>query len=434
MMLLRIFLLLMFSLPAFAINTWQQAFDACNSSKGPSDYCKTYYETDICGVSMPSGAQGYIRREWDGFSNFCGTSNIYSFGDDGCSTDMQRDPIAGVCVCPSGQVDDGSGGCMAQPSECSSEQIAYACGSQICTGSYVASFSCFITSPPSGCEAGVKSFNGCDLVCLGESTSNQEGTACIDPTCPDGFYLENHSCVANPIECTSSQTQCQGSCFSNPSCAIGYAAACDSESVSGSSPVSCQFFGCPDGTVQQTLNGASTCIKSGITTSGTQTTEGTSTGQQSTTTNNPDGSTSTSTTTTTSNTTSTSSIELDTGGLAQESTQVGILDELKKLNQGKSFEGQSGGSLYESNEKTYSGILGEFKNRIMQAPIATVGNSFFDIQLSGNCPIWVLPATDLTPSIPIDMQCSDAMNSIWPLVAAVVIASASFIAFRWAFL
>lgn len=420
--------LIIFSAPSLS-ETFLQAWSSCqyriNNNEDPDDVCRYYTYQQCVGSSGGTGQYGAVVAQMYYQGGCVGAQKWQVTNGPDCTGGKEWSNEVGMCVCPSGQIEL-EGICQTPPQECTSEQVGYACGSQICTGSYVAPFSCFLTSAPAGCEAGNKSFSGCDLVCPGQSTPNANGTGCDDPVCSEGQYLENHSCVNSPT-CIGEQTlNPQTNQCDEPTCGDGY----------GVNPTThiCEFQGCPSGMVQGQLEGSTVCVKSGQTTSGTQTTAGTSTGQQSTTTNNPDGSTSTSTTTTTSNTTSTTSIELDTGGLAQESTQVGILDELKKLNQGKSFEGQSGDSLYESNEKTYSGILGEFKNRITQAPIATVGNSFFDVQLSGSCPIWVLPATDLTPSIPIDMQCSDAMNSIWPLVAAVVIASASFIAFRWAFL
>jgi hypothetical protein len=430
MMLLRFLFLLMFSLPAFAISTWQQAMDQCLAPLPPGgggNYCVTHYETDICGVTLASGASGYIRREWEGFTAFCSTSNSYVFGDDGCSDGMQREAITGICTCPSGQVEDGNGGCMVQPPECASEQLGFACGSQICTGSYVPSFSCFITSPPSGCEAGTQTFNGCDLVCLGQSTPNASGTACDDPVCSGAEHLENHSCVADPT-CVGGQVpNSETHTCDEPTCT-------DNHTLNTETHI-CEFSGCPVGTVQTSYDGSTiSCVKSGQTTSGTQESSTTTTGTNSgTTTTNQDGSQTT--VTTTSNTsTSNSTISLDTGGLAQESTQAGILAELKKGNEGKSFGGTAGGSQYEPTEKTYGGVLMAFKDRVTASPIASAGSIFFTITLSGSCPIWVLPQTALTPAIPIDMQCSDMMNDIWPLISAVVIAAASFMAFRWAFL
>lgn len=97
--------------------------------------------------------------------------------------------------------------------------------------------------------------------------------------------------------------------------------------------------------------------------------------------------------------------------------------------------GPIGTDLYTPTTKTYDSVLSEFRARVSAAPAISAATTFFTLTLPNlPCPVWTLPATGLTPSIAIDMQCSSAMESVWPIVSAVMIATAGFIAFRWAFL
>lgn len=99
-----------------------------------------------------------------------------------------------------------------------------------------------------------------------------------------------------------------------------------------------------------------------------------------------------------------------------------------------SFQGEGPGDLYDGTELTFSGVLGGFTDRLSQAPFYQAASGFFTVNVSGSCPAWQLPAVWIFPAIAIDMQCSPAMEAIWPLIAAIVIASCAFIGFRWAFL
>lgn len=88
------------------------------------------------------------------------------------------------------------------------------------------------------------------------------------------------------------------------------------------------------------------------------------------------------------------------------------------------------GDEYEPSTKTYFQILSGFVNRMGNSPLISAASNFFDIGISASCPIWTIPATWVFPSIPIDMQCSAAMDTVWLFVAPVLLLVASFIAFR----
>jgi hypothetical protein len=92
-------------------------------------------------------------------------------------------------------------------------------------------------------------------------------------------------------------------------------------------------------------------------------------------------------------------------------------------------------TLYTPASLTYVGVLSSFQTRVSNAPAISSAQNFFTVDISGtSCPIWHIPSVMGMPSIPIDAQCSNTMNQIWPFVAAVIIATVGFVGFRWAFL
>ena len=92
-------------------------------------------------------------------------------------------------------------------------------------------------------------------------------------------------------------------------------------------------------------------------------------------------------------------------------------------------------TLYTPGSLTYFGVLSSFQTRVSNAPAISSAQNFFTVDISGtSCPIWHIPSVMGMPSIPIDAQCSNIMNQIWPFVAAVIIATVGFVGFRWAFL
>jgi hypothetical protein len=85
--------------------------------------------------------------------------------------------------------------------------------------------------------------------------------------------------------------------------------------------------------------------------------------------------------------------------------------------------------LYEKTDKTYESVLTEFKNRVSNSAVGSAMTGFFDFNLAGTCPTWQVD-TGYVGIITIDAQCSQAMASIWPLIAAILLAVAGFFAWR----
>jgi hypothetical protein len=93
------------------------------------------------------------------------------------------------------------------------------------------------------------------------------------------------------------------------------------------------------------------------------------------------------------------------------------------------FQGTDKDGLYEKTDKTYQSVLTEFKNRVSDSSIGSAMTGFFDFNVSGSCPTWQVD-TGYVGVINIDAQCSQAMNSIWPLISAILLAVAGFFAWR----
>ncbi len=76
------------------------------------------------------------------------------------------------------------------------------------------------------------------------------------------------------------------------------------------------------------------------------------------------------------------------------------------------------------------GVLGDFNDRMGKAPFMTASKQFFTVNVSGSCPVWTAQAWVF--SVVLDQHCSTQMP--WDLIKGVLLALASFVAFRWAFL
>lgn len=89
------------------------------------------------------------------------------------------------------------------------------------------------------------------------------------------------------------------------------------------------------------------------------------------------------------------------------------------------------GKWYDSTDETYQQAISDSIGQIQATPIMQFGQNIFAVSVpSGSCPVWTIPAVMGMQAIQIDALCSDTMESIWPLIRAVVIGSAVFMAFR----
>lgn len=331
--------LLGFSSPTIATTypTIQDAYTACQTAGG---YCIPVNQVPGCPATTAqySDYKAFLRSSSPPTS--CSGLGFFSW-ENGCTAPMVWNTNTASCSCPAGTHDNGLGQCIQNPPDCTLSDI-----NTMADG-------CPIESSYTGWE---------QHTCWDESQQAVGVVPACDPTCGQGQHLENHQCVANPqcvgdqtynfstntcdepqcsvgqildtaahtcndIQCTQTQILCGSECLDRASsCEVGFDSACGS--LGG---VSCQFNQCPSGYTQISLAGVPFCQKTGDTTSGTGTATQTGTGTSTTTTQHPDGTTTSSTTTTTNNSTSEINIDLDTAGLAQESTQKSILEQLKDL-------------------------------------------------------------------------------------------------------
>ncbi len=96
----------------------------------------------------------------------------------------------------------------------------------------------------------------------------------------------------------------------------------------------------------------------------------------------------------------------------------------------KSYE--SAGSLYESSGKTFDNVLSDFTSGVANSEVMTAGSGFFQITAAAPCPVW--SANLWFVNIVIDQQCSSSFASALYLVSKILLACATFLAFRFAFL
>lgn len=85
---------------------------------------------------------------------------------------------------------------------------------------------------------------------------------------------------------------------------------------------------------------------------------------------------------------------------------------------------------YVPGEMTMTGELQKFNTRMAQAPIISQTGQFFELNVGGSCPVWSVNAWVF--QVVIDQHCTASIP--WELIRAVLLSSATFLAFRWAFL
>lgn len=98
------------------------------------------------------------------------------------------------------------------------------------------------------------------------------------------------------------------------------------------------------------------------------------------------------------------------------------------------FAGTGASDQYAATGRSYQDIVNSFKTRVSSSNIASAATGVFAVSLTGgSCPVW---STDVPifGVITIDQQCSSVMQSIWPLIYGVILATATFYAIRVAFL
>lgn len=135
-------------------------------------------------------------------------------------------------------------------------------------------------------------------------------------------------------------------------------------------------------------------------------------------------------------TTKTETFDAQGNSTGKTETTQGSIDEVGEEEEGDYSYQSPGGKdgLYEKSDKTFESVLSNFVDEAQQAPFFSAATGFFNTSTSGTCPVWTIPSVWVFNAMVIDAQCSQVMNQIWPFIAAIVIAAAGFLAFRWAFL
>lgn len=91
--------------------------------------------------------------------------------------------------------------------------------------------------------------------------------------------------------------------------------------------------------------------------------------------------------------------------------------------------------FYEANDwdqKNFGTVIGNFRDRVLSSEIGVAGSNFFNISTGGQCQVWSVNAWVF--SIVLDQHCSATVQALFPWISAIVMALASFVGFRWAFL
>ncbi|MEC4749808.1 hypothetical protein [Methylomicrobium sp. Wu6] len=387
-------------------------FGSCAEGLHPAD-----------GASFPS-CSGSIRYYLNNKSESCGiqwTHILYCDTSVSCSGGKVLNSATGICSCPSGTIDNGLGQCVSQAQACTLQEynaIHEGCPTESLSG--WPQHTCFESSlnqnvtvqechPNCGPGTHIEGYNCvANPTCIGDQTYNYVTNFCDEPSCKGQQSLDsiNHVCL-NP-QCSPNQVLCNGFCASlggtTSECSLGYSMVC----TSGNDLIShCQYSGCPDGYKSGWLDGLQICTKSGDSTTGTSDgTQSTSTNGSSSTTSttiiNSDGSTTTTSSTTstsTSSTTTTTNISLDTRGLNQESTQLSVLDTLRRL--------LGSESDYSQNPSALDGISAPLEPGSSEADAESFlfsGNDSYAPSLNVH---------DWLPDMPSSSSCSGSIPITW---------------------
>lgn len=93
--------------------------------------------------------------------------------------------------------------------------------------------------------------------------------------------------------------------------------------------------------------------------------------------------------------------------------------------------------LYTPNDyetRNYGTVLESAVNEMKNTELAQSVNTFFEVQMTGSCPIYSGTIPYLNTTITIDQFCGPVMNSVWPIVSAIVLLVFSVLAFKVAIL
>jgi len=381
--------------------------------------------------SCPNQVNGNMitKQAWNSVTQKCENSDIVY-----CDGQLQvPDAGTGTCLPKPGAIDCGNGIVVISPLVCSSEPDH----SQdiTCPDGLIISppRTCALLPPdPANCPGGASAVettgyvNGVPTCVMKDGTTTAAGDGSQSPA-DDKYNPQDYKAG---VACNSS-----------------YSYPCDPSLPVVSTPGLTGIEKCGPGTFftcADTYNkpvAPALYPKSPAPTTATTTTTGTGT----TTIINSDGSTSTQTTTT-NNTGTTTTTGGSTAGLATEDTAREIASRLGGKAKGTGAATGAGmgqftgrgkntnpnlGKWYEATTDTYEGVFQTNVNSVKDSPLMGFSQKIFNVSIpGGTCPIWTIPAVMNMQAIPVSALCSDFMDSIFPIISALVQASAVFMVFK----
>ena len=94
-----------------------------------------------------------------------------------------------------------------------------------------------------------------------------------------------------------------------------------------------------------------------------------------------------------------------------------------------------GGSFYEKKGQEFPDVWDKFMKSVVGAPLVTAGSSFLSVSdVSGSCPTWTIPATFISESVEITLQCSEQVATAFRAAGVVFLIVCAWVAFRIALL
>lgn len=94
-----------------------------------------------------------------------------------------------------------------------------------------------------------------------------------------------------------------------------------------------------------------------------------------------------------------------------------------------------GGAFYEKKGLTFPDVWSKFMDSASRAPIVSAGQSFLSVSdVSGSCPVWTIPATFMSESVDITLQCSSEVAAGFRIAGTVFLIVCAWIALRIALL
>jgi hypothetical protein len=405
----------------YSISAYSSHSDTYSSEGAASNACDAYLQS-----IDPNGTIGYVCSRWSidpSFGYYRQNSHYFNW----------------TVGCAAGQIDDGAGKCVPQPSdqECIDsgiQNIKYQAKSptgalQICVGScpleYAGCKFQSVTSDNNSYTKPVCNFKSdgsvmCDAVFEPISAANGQNQAVGENVELSGLTNLESTTTTNTTsspETTQADTPNAGDTQTTKS-ETEQKNYTDSQQIEiTSESVNVQTIS--GGNVETTTTTTTTnysdgSTKTDITTTYTQTpinvtsekanlTSGNTTTTTETTAAET-GSTTTSTTTNSDGSSTTSTTETGSGG--DGSGNADNRDNSSDDEFGDFNPTGSGDALYTRDDQlSVNSVLNDFKNDVFNTQLISSMTTFFDISISGQCPVWTIPAVWIFPSIPIDMQC-----------------------------